>query len=232
MYDAKNQPENNIGNHNVVYSHVDPNKFQDNIIQPIEVQGNIGVNNQNQGLKKKNRTLQFYKFLLYAIKMEIKMNELVEVIRFGNQSEVSLWILGLVLYFNSPRNYSNIFVWIHIIHLVRGILGFIILLKLPRSYRVVEAFQEISEVDKETKIFNDLAREVIKKEGVAKIGKLRGLLIAYFVLTFINFIFDIIDLFYSVSRIGKYNPSIENNSNLIAVLISYTILAYLYLGNL
>jgi hypothetical protein len=228
MHEPKDSFSKHIGNNNVVYSQVDPNNIQENIIQPIDVDSNIQVNNQNPGLKKKNRTLQFYKFLLYAIKLEIKMNELVEVVRFGNQSEVSLWILGVVLYFNSPTDYSNIFVWVHIIHLVRGIIGFIILLKLPRSYRIVEAFQEISEVDKETKLFNDLAREIIKKEGIEKMTKMRGLLIAYFVLTFINFIFDIIDLFYSISRIGSYNA--YDPVNLIAILISYTILAYLYLG--
>lgn len=231
MYEPNNPPNKYSGNHNVVYSQVDPNRMQDNIIQPVEGINNVAVNNQPI-LKKKNRTLQFYKFLLYAIKMEIKMNELVEVVRFGNQSEVSLWILGLVLYFNSPTDYSNIFVWVHILHLVRGIIGFIILLKLPRSWKIVEAFQEINDVDKETKIFNDLAREIIKKEGVSKMTKMKGLLITYFVLTFINFIFDIIDLFYSVGKVGNYDPLINDQANLIAILISYTILTYLYIGKI
>lgn len=175
--------------------------------------------------KKKNRTLQFYKFLLYAMKMEIKMCELVDVVRFSNQSEVSLWILGVVLYFNSPINYSNLFVWIHVIHLVRGVIGFLILIKLPRSYNLVEAMQ-VSQHEMETKIFNDIARDVIKKEVVNKLSSIRGWLIAYFALTFTNFIFDIIDFFYCLNRVDDR----DMDNNVKAILLTYLIISFLYIG--
>lgn len=187
---------------------------------------NAQINNQNEP-KRKNRTLQFYKFLLYSMKMEIKMCELIDVVRFSNQSEISIWILGIVLYFNSPSDYSNFFVWIHVIHLIRGIIGFLILLKLPRSYNLVDAMQ-VSEVEMETKLFNDIARDVVKREVVDKLSSMRGWLIAYFALTFINFIIDIIDFFYCLNRVDDYYMS----SNTKAILLTYLIIAFLYLGKI
>lgn len=180
-----------------------------------------------QAPKKKNRTLQFYKFLFYSMKTEIKVHEFYDLVRFSNQTEISLWILSLVLYFNSPPNFTNVFVWLHIIHIVRGIIGFIILIKLPRSYMVVEAMKNIPEKEMETKLFNDIARGIIKEIVIDPMQKMKGWLIVYFILTFINFVFDVIDFLFILSNIDKHGQ--ENNTKII--LLSFLIIAFLYLGN-
>jgi len=176
---------------------------------------------------KKNRTLQFYKFLFYSMKIEIKVNEFVDLIRFANQSEISLWILSVVLYSNAPYNFSNAFIWIHLLHVVRGLTGFLIMLKLPRSYEIVEAMKNVPEKDLETKLFNDIARSVVKKEVVDKVQIMKCSLVFYFILTFINFIFDIIDLLYSLSHLDK-----PTNNNEKVILLSLFIIALLYIGKI
>jgi hypothetical protein len=150
--------------------------------------------------KKKNRTLQFYKFLFYSIKIEIKINEFVDLVRFANQSEISLWILSLVLYSHSPKEYSNVFIWIHLIHVIRGLIGFLIMLKLPRSYEIVEAMRNVPEKDLEKKLFNDIARNVVKTQVVDKLQTMKNPLIFYFFLTFVNFLFDLIDFCYTLTH--------------------------------
>jgi hypothetical protein len=196
--------------------------------QPNYANKEINVVNNIQQPKKKNRTLQFYKFLFYSMKTEVKIHEFYDLIRFSNQSEISLWILSLVLYFNSPKDFENMFVWIHLLHLIRGVIGFIILLKMPRSYTVVESMKNTSENELETKLFNDIARNIAKKEVIEPMQKMRQWLLIYFILTFINFIFDVIDFLYVLSNIDK--PNMPNNRKVI--LLSFLIIAFLYLGKM
>jgi hypothetical protein len=186
---------------------------------------NQPVNVQNNEPKKKNRTLQYYKLLLYAMKMEVKLHEFIELVRFSNQSEISLWILSLVLYFKSAEEFSNYLVWFHVIHVIRGLLGMLLMLKIPKSYNLVEQMN-VDDHTMENKLFNDIVRDVVKKEVVGKLQNIKGALIAYFALTFINFVLDVIDLFYCMAYINK--DDIELNSQVI--LLTSLIIAFLYLS--
>lgn len=226
-----NDYANDFGiNPNGVINHDSPDRNQNQ----VGLQQNININQspiaqpaQPDAIKKKkNRTLQFYKFLFYSMKIEIIVNEFVDLVRFANQSEISLWILSLVLYTNSPKEYSNAFIWIHFIHVIRGLIGFFIMLKLPRSYQIVEAMKNVSEKELETKLFNDIARSVVKKEVVEKVHGMKGSLIFYFILTFVNFMFDLIDFLYTLTHLDKVG--LENNEKVI--LLSLFIIALLYLG--
>lgn len=193
----------------------------------------------NIQLKKKNRTLQFYKFLFYSMKVEIKLHELLDLVRFSNQSEIVLWILSLILYCNTPKSYSqsseetpnqvavqykNIFIWIHLVHVIRGIIGFYIWIKLPKSYQVVEAMKGTPDAQLEKKLFNDLARETIKDHILKPINDKKVLLYIYLGLTFLNIIFDIIDFIAVLSTLHSAN----NES--IVILLTYLIIALLYIG--
>ena len=160
------------------------------------------------------------------MKVEIKVHEFYDLVRFSNQSEISLWILSLILYMNSPSDFSNAFIWIHLIHVVRGLIGFFILIKLPRSYNVVEAMKNVPEKDMETKLFNDIAREVIKKEVIDKMEGMKVMLITYFVLTFINFIFDVVDFLYVLANVDK--DGMQNNKKVI--LLALLIINFLFLS--
>ena len=67
-------------------------------------------NNSNNNIKKKNRTLQYYKFLFYTMKTEIKVHDFLKLIRNTNTLELSLWTISVVLYANVPKNFSGIHV--------------------------------------------------------------------------------------------------------------------------
>jgi hypothetical protein len=87
--------------------------------------------------------------------------------------------------------------------------------------------KNIPEKDLETKLFNDIARDVVKRDIIDPLQNIKGLLVFYFILTFANFIFDVIDFLYVLSSVDK--PSIDNNLKI--VIIAYLIIAFLYLGN-
>jgi uncharacterized membrane protein YbhN (UPF0104 family) len=181
---------------------------------------------ENPPPKKKNRTLQYYKFLHYAMKVEIKMHEFIDLIRFSNQSEISLWILSFVLYTNSNSSNQNQLVWFHLIHVVRGIMGMLLMLNLPRSYNLVESMN-VDNTQLETKLFNDIAREVADREVVSKLRNIKGKLIFYFILTFVNFTLDVIDFFNCLSYLGS--DSLKDNDEII--FVTMLIIAFLYIGN-
>ena len=67
--------------------------INDKITNYEENQNNsININNNNNPtIKKKNRTLQYYKFLFYSMKTEIKVNDFLKLLRNTNTLELSLW---------------------------------------------------------------------------------------------------------------------------------------------
>ena len=178
----------------------------------------------NPGIKKKNRTLQYYKILHYSMKLEIKIHEFIDVVRFSNQSEISLWILSIVLYFNSPQNYTNYIVWFHFLHVLRGLFGMIIMLKLPRTYNIVESMN-VDNTQMENMLFNDILRSVVNREVVDRLKNIKKSLIFYFVLTFVNLTIDIIDFFICLTNVEK--TDISNNYKII--YLTYLIISFLYL---
>ena len=99
--------------------------FNDKITNYEENQNNA-KNNNKTNVKKKNRTLQYYKFLFYTMKTEIKVNDFLKLLRNTNTLELSLWTISVVLFANVPKNfpilkegeknkakYSGTFLWLH-----------------------------------------------------------------------------------------------------------------------
>ena len=111
---------------------------------------------QSDGLKKKNRTLQYYKFLFYSLKTEIKVQDFLKLLRTSNTIEIAIWIISLLLYANTPKDfprlrqgeksssYKNSFIWFHLLHVIRGGLGSFIAYTIPRSYQVTESLESLS----------------------------------------------------------------------------------------
>ena len=190
---------------------------------------------ENPSLKKKNRTLQFYKFLFYSIKLEIKFHEFIDLVRYTNQSEIILWILSVTLYFNTPKdfpkiqnkndkavNYKNVFIWFHLIHVLRAILGFYLWNKLPKSYQLVESLKGTPDEKLSKTLFNDLIRETAHLQIIKPISEQKMLFYIYGGCTFFNFIIDVID--FLVVLAGLNNAT----SDAKVVLLTYLMIAFLY----
>lgn len=194
---------------------------------------NNNINNYQQNMNihnippsrhvKKNRTLQYYKFLFYSIKLEIKATEFVDLIRFANQSEISLWIVSLVLH---QEGYSG-FLWFHIIHFIRGLIGFFLLFKFPKSGDMIDQMS-LNKQDIENHIFNDLARKSVRERILEPFKSMKPLLFIYMLLTILNFCIDSLDFFYQLSKFDKKDESLNGK---LYVFVNFLI-AILYIGNI
>ena len=197
-------------------------------------QGNPEMSD-SRPIAKKNRTLQFYKFLFYSLKTEIKVHDFLSLVRTTNASEIALWILSILLYANTPKDfpklkegeestsYKNIFIWFHLIHVLRAALGIFIVYKLPRSYQLVENVKTIPDTKLETTLFNDLIREQAVEIITNPIKARKTFIFIYFVLTFLNFIFDVIDFLVILCSLS------DASSDSKVVFLTYMMIACLYI---
>ena len=209
--------------------------------QGAEEEGNNNIDsnyNRNEGiqLKKKNRTLQYYKFLFYSMKTELKLHDFIKLLRLSNAGEISIWIISLLLYANTPKDfpklsegekstaYKNAFIWFHLIHVVRAALGIFLMYTFPRSFQVINSIESNSDSKLEKTLFNDLIREAIFFDVTEKIKSKKIPIIIYLILTVINFVFDLIDFLVVLSSLSGAKPEAK------LVLLTYLIIAVLYIS--
>jgi hypothetical protein len=112
--------------------------------------------------------------------------------------EIFVWIISIVVHFNGTGDYP--LVWLHLVHVIRGLLGIVISSKLPKSYELVEQI-DVNDPVMENKIFNDVIRDTVKQNILPRLQDLKGYLLAYFALTFCNFMIDIVDFLYIISNL-------------------------------
>ena len=220
------------------FSQKEPEVDQENNedITNIEENKRNSLNNQNNNnqniTKKKNRTLQYYKFLFYTMKTEIKVHDFLKLLRNSNTAELSLWTISVVLFANIPKSfsayksssrYNGVFLWLHLMHVIRAFFGMYIGYKLPRSYQIMDILQTISDEKLAKTLFNDIIRETLLKHVIITIKEKRIFIFIYFFSTVLNFIFDIIDFIIVLSKLSKC----EQNTKVM--FITYFIIAIIYL---
>ena len=199
-----------------------------------EDNNNIESNNENRSLKKKNRTLQYYKFLFYSLKTELKVHEFIKTLRAASAGEISLWIISIILYMSTPKDfpklsqgekstsYKNAFIWFHMMHLLRGVIGMILIYTFPRSFQFTNSLETTVDSKLEKSLFNDLIRENIFFNVTEKIKSKKLLVIIYIALTILNFAFDLIDYLIVLASLS------DAKSDAKVVLLTYLIIAFLY----
>ena len=201
-----------------------------------EVEGSNNLDyNQNNGLKKKNRTLQYYKFLFYSMKTELKLHDFVKLVRASNAGEIAIWVISLILYANTPKDfpklsngekstsYKNAFIWFHFIHVLRAVLGIFLIHTLPKSFQVINSLESNSDEKLERTLFNDLIRETIYFNVTEKIKPKKIPIFIYLIMTVINFVFDLIDFLVVLSSLSGAKPEVK------VVLLTYLLISVLYM---
>ena len=204
--------------------------------QSGEVEGSNNLDyNQNNGLKKKNRTLQYYKFLFYSMKTELKLHDFVKLVRASNAGEIAIWLISLILYANTPKDfpklsegekstsYKNAFIWFHFIHVLRAALGIFLIHSLPKSFQVINSLESNSDEKLERTLFNDLIRETIYFNVTEKIRPKKIPIFIYLIMTVVNFVFDLIDFLVILSALSGAKPEAK------VVLLTYLLISVLYM---
>lgn len=199
------------------------------------IQNNNNLNDSTPNPPKKNRQLQFYKFLFYSNKIEIQLHDFISLVRTSNQTEIMFWVLSVILYCNSPNNqpkfeangrkytYNGGFIWAHLFHMVRGFLGLYIAYIMPRTFQIINKLQHLDENVIEKKFFNDIMRDILNENVLNVISKKKVHILVYLALTGVNLGIDLVEFFFLLSMLDK-SPSGSK-----VVLITYLFISLAYI---
>ena len=189
--------------------------FNDKVTN-FEENQNKSINNNTNNIKKKNRTLQYYKFLFYTMKTEIKTNDFLKLLRNTNTLELALWTISVVLYANVPKDfpilkegeknktkYSGTFLWFHIFHVIHACFGMYIGYKLPRSFQIMDFLTSLSKEKLSKTLFNDIIRETLYDKVILVVKKNKMNIIIYFIISIINILIDIIEFFWILIELPR-----------------------------
>jgi len=183
-------------------------------------------------LKEKNKKINidkigFFKFLIYSTKAEIHINSFKDLLYWISLLEIFLYVLSILLFISSPSNFY-IF-WTFTTHCIRGIIGLIVLFRIPDSHLAVENIESFDSTSIET-LQDQLVSNYfnILQENESKI---KPLLIVYFVFTIINIIVDNVIFFYLLMKWNNQEYSLANIVALFIIVILFRIkIFYLYIN--
>jgi len=189
----------------------------------------------NIEINRKNRTLQYYKFLFYSIKTEIKLHDFIKLYRTCNLGEIALWVMSVIILISTPKDfpklapgekstkYSTAFIWLHIIHVFRGALGIFLIMTFPKSNYVINSLESYSNQKFEKTLFNDLIRESIFFNVTEKIKPKKLLVIIFLILTLVNVFFDCLDFLIILFSLSGAKSDAK------VVFLAYFIISILYI---
>ena len=169
------------------------------------------------------------------MKTELKLHDFIKLVRTTNSGEIAIWLISLILYANTPKDFSkllegekstsykNIFIWFHFIHVLRAALGLFLIYAFPRSFQVINILESNSDSKLETTLFNDLIRETIFFNVTEKIKPKKIPIILYLIMTIINYVFDLVDFLVILTALSGAKPEAK------VVLLTYLIISVLYI---
>jgi len=158
---------------------------------------------------------KLFKFILYTTKVEIKFNSLIRLIYNTSIFEIALWILGFFLFIASPKDMYLI--WILIVHIAKGIIGIILLNKMPKTYEIMENVAKNPNFD-ESKIIELIEKE-IKDFFMVKWEENRNKFLIYLVSTIVCLVIDLIIFIAQVSAFGKDEWLLMQTCMLFTILV-------------
>lgn len=187
----------------------------ENIFNSSQQQESIYTKN----LKVNKEKMNFWRFLMYSTKAEIYICEFHNLLYWVSLLEIFLYLIGLALFISSPKNFSEF--WAFTTHIIRAILGLIVLKRLPNSSTVIEEVRE-----SENSTLEDIQSKVLqtyKNLLSNNEGRIKPVLTAYFALTIIDIIIDNIIFFFLLHKWSKNEYSLENMIALVLIVTFFSI---------
>ena len=193
---------------------------------------------------KNNKTIKYLKFLLYSMKFEIKMFEFLDLIRISCFSELFCWIISLITLFisqlpltlplpnnstqplpmpPSPHNNSQdnflILIIFQSLHIIRAIVGSLIIFKIPKTYEFLEKIKHgLREEDLRSKSYNNILREMGRDDILPKFESMKAYLLIYFGFTLVLMGIDIIGFFYIFAKSGNSHIQVSGLNLLVTFI--------------
>mgnify|MGYP006873163105 FL=1 len=166
---------------------------------------------------------KLFKFILMTAKVEIKFNSLIKLIYNTCLYEIILWILTFILYLSNPKDMY--YTWILLVHILKAILGFILLNKMPKTYEIIENISKNPNFE-EDKII-DLIKKEIKETFIIKWEENKIKFLIYLIVTIICFGIDFILCITQLINFGK-NEWILTQTCMLFFLVIFLVLDVIY----
>ena len=158
---------------------------------------------------------KLFKFILYTTKVEIKFNSLIRLIYNTSIFEITLWVIGFILFIASPKDMYLI--WFLIVHIAKGILGMVLLNRMPKTHEILENVAQNPNFD-ENKII-DLIEMEIKDSFMNKWEQNRNLFFFYLISTYVNLFIDLIIFIAQIFGFGKDEWLLMQTCMIFTILI-------------
>ena len=168
----------------------------------------------SKNLQNNKEKLSFFSFLMYSTKAEVYICEFYMLLFWVSLLEIFLYLIGLALFISSPHDFSEF--WAFTTHLIRAILGLILLKRLPNSSTVIEEVKEFEQSTVED--VQGRILETFKNILTNNKHRLRPLIIAYFVFTIIDILIDNIIFFFLLDKWADNEYSLDNIIALVLIV--------------
>ena len=189
----------------------------------IENENNIYLNPENKKIYEKNRELNkerigFFSFLMNSTKGEMIFDAFQKILFWNGIFDLFLFFICFCLFCSKAKQF-----WINIFfigHAIRGILSFLILKYLPTTSSAIKNLDNF-ENDSLHLIINRIYEE-FKKLLIENERRIRPSMYAYWIITIINFIIDIIIFFVLLHQWGNKEYNFRNIANLIIIVLLFS----------
>jgi len=176
------------------------------------------------------KNAKLFKFILLTAKVEIKFNSLIKLIYNTCLYEIVLWILTFFLYLSAPKD--MLYTWVLLVHILKAILGFILLNKMPKTFEIIENVGKNPNFD-EDKII-DLIKKEIKETFIIKWEENKGKFLIYLIVTIMCFGIDFILFMTQLISFGKNEWILTQTCMLffLVIFLVVDIIYFIWLGTL
>lgn len=141
-----------------------------------------------------------------------------------------MFILGFILFIGSPKNMA--YIWMHFGHAIRGLIGFILLNRLPKSHDIVDEV-DIPDTNDGSHYSIDsitaLLKSSVAKIFIRYIEDCRKWILTYACITSICLLFDLIEVLIHYVRFG-YPGSEHSDLAMLTLSIIFLGLDIFYLA--
>ena len=184
---------------------------------------NQNINPSEQVIYDKNRELNkqrigFFSFLMNSTKGEMAFDEFQKVLYWNGMLDIFLFVICFCLFLSYPSQFwRNI---CFLFHAVRGVISLLVLRNLPTTASVIDSLQNFETVSLPAihqKIIDEYKKLLIKNEK-----KIRKLMYAYWIITVIDFLLDIIVFFVLLHEWGDSEYNFRNIATLIIISMLFS----------
>jgi hypothetical protein len=160
---------------------------------------------------------KMFKFILFSTKLEMKYNSLISMIYTNSITDFLLWIICIILFIFSPENFF--LAWVLTIHLAKGIIGMLVLQKIPLTYEVIEKLSKQPDLDESN--LNDTIYSELKNFFMNRWSDNKCYLLTYFILNIISMVIDTICV---IIHILMYSNSEEREYQAVMTIVNFVFL--------